>query len=105
MAGVLVNNFHDILLKLSESEIVLDWLLAVGVRLTLKLGEFNTRLWLPAGLAVFSDYIGEDAATYVEFGCDAHKLWLGSCYKVIQNAVSHSLVEATFIAERPHIEF
>ena len=80
------------------------WLTAdVGLRV--ELGEVYAWSGLPAGLTVFGHDVGEDAATHIELGRQAHEFRLGGCDQVIQDTVSHRFVETAFVTERPHIQF
>jgi len=73
--------------------------LASGVGLWLETGQIDTRLRIPAGLAVFGDNIGENAATHVKLGGKAHETRLGNGDKVVQNAVGHVFMKMPFFAE------
>ena len=74
------------------------------VRLTVKAAEFNGCRGLPAGFAVFGDYVGEDAAAHVKLGGEAHEARLGGGDQVVEDAVGDIFVKMSLVAERPHVE-
>ena len=69
---------------------------AARIRIRLECRQIDARQGLPARLAVLGHDIGEDAATHVELGRQAHEARLGGGSQVVEDVVGDRLVE-----ERP----
>ena len=56
-------------------------------------------------LPVFHHDVGINPATNIEFCPQAHETWLAGADQIIENPVGDVLMEGTFIAKRPDVQF